>query len=418
MAFCLVNDELQFQHHQKMKVIKILCAILIIVFVFEYCEYEELPGPNLPRETSKVEAIYIKTANPVLSNSPIWEEANFTKVVLSDIVTGNAYGENMREMNGTRDGIESLGGSNAVDLTLKSVYDSEYVYILAEWNDPSLNVAYKNWYWDTSWFRKGNADNLILKFDMDGGSDVWQWNVALSEPVGYALDRIEQNGIIRDDEGLSSFSLNNSTVKPLLEWDGQAPIFEKPSGFPAILDPAYFMAGTTDYIGEPDNGQELFTQNCLACHGVLGETGFVNDYGESLDPINLNRWSRKTLDDYIRSEDHDGRIVYSTLNYINKADLFSFIRSTGGIPGFSVQLPEGSAADIEAQTFLSLTNVHPDNSGYRIMLKRKLQTFNPDDIQFTPQSRSYGFQVLLSHNDDLNFVGALGQELVFLESKY
>ena len=178
------------------------------------------------------------------------------------------------------------------------------------------------------------------------------------------------------------------------------------------------MKSTIEFIGNPEVGMEIFAENCKACHGNLGETGFGNGYGESLDHIDLNRWSRKTLDNYIKSEDHDGKIIYSTLNYIDKTDLFSYVRGTGGVPGFIIKSPEGSCADVEAQTFLSLTKVKKENTSYKVMFKRILHTGNNDDIQFNLAAGSYKFSILLSNNDDLNFVGALDQELKFLESKY
>ncbi len=404
-----------------LKLKKLICLSLLTGVLLQGCEYEIIPGPNIPRETATVEAIYIKTANPVLSNSPIWEEANFSKISLSDLITGQSYGDGYRDANGTINGISGLGGSNQVGLTLKAMYDDEYIYILAQWNDSTLNVQYKNWLWeDNKWFRVGNTDKLIIKFEMGEMKDVWQWSAALTEPIGYATDGIEEENIFKPDEGELTFEyFSNELSKPIFEWDGEAPIFTKPSGFPAILDPAYFIAGTTDYIGDPSVGRVLFKENCIACHGNYGESGFNRvGYGESLDPEKLNRWSRKTMDDFIRSETHDGNIVFSTLDYIDKANLFAYIRGAGGIPGFRLQEPSGSAADVEVQTFISLVKVNPKNTNYEVMFKRKLQTGMQDDVQFNPETVRVRFGILLSDNDDLNFVGALNQELIFLESKY
>lgn len=403
-----------------MRLKKLIFVALFTVSLLQGCEYDQLPGPNTPRETVEVEAIYIKSASPVLSNSPKWNEANFTKVSLSDLTTGQSYGEGYRNANGTINGISGLGGSEKVDLTLKAMYDDEYVYILALWNDSTLNVQYKNWLWEDKWLRTGNTDQLIIKFEMGGRKDVWQWSAAMSEPMGYAIDGIEEeNGILHDEGDVTFESYDSESVKPSFEWNGESPIFTKPSGFPSILDPAYFIAGTTDYIGDPSTGSILFAENCGACHGNYGETGYsIDDYGKSLDPVNLNRWSRKTLDEFIRSEIHDGRIVFATLDYIDKANLFGYMRGVGSIPGFLIQEPSGSAADVEAQTFLSLVKVNTMNSNYAVMFKRKLQTGMSDDIQFKPAMDRVKFDILISDNDDLNFVGALNKELLFLESKY
>lgn len=403
-----------------MKLKEQIFPALLSGFLLLGCEYDQLPGPNIPRETDAVEAIYIKSATPVLSNSPIWEEANFTKVSLSDLATGQSYGEGYRDANGTANGILGLGGSEKVGLTLKAIYDDEYIYILAQWNDSTLNVQFKSWFWDDKWLRIGNTDQLILKFEWGNKKDVWQWSAALSEPMGYAIDGVEEKNVLKHDEGDLTFEFfDNEWSKPTYEWDGEPPIFNKPSGFPSILDPAFFMAGTSDFIGDPATGSVLFAENCRACHGNYGETGYSRDgYGESLNPVILNRWRRKTLDEFIRSDTHDGSIVFATLDYIDKANLFGYMRGVGSIPGFKIQEPSGSAADVEAQSFISLAKVKSDNESYMVMFKRKLQTGMSDDIQFNPAMDRVQFDILLSDNDDLNFVGALNQELIFLESKY
>ncbi len=384
------------------------------------CKYDKIRGPNIPRETASVVALYNNSANQVLSNSPKWEEANFTKISLSDLTTGQSYGEEYKNANGTIDGISGLGGSKKVDLTLKALYDDEYIYILAQWNDSTLSVQFKNWVWEDKWLRTGNTDQLILKFDMGGNKDVWHWSAALSAPMGYALDGIQYEDELRFDEGDLTFeTLDSEGSKPAFEWNGESPVFTKPSGVSSILDPAYFMAGTTVFIGEPVSGKVLYAENCMACHGNYGETGFSkNGYGVSINPVNLNRWSRETINDYIRSDGHDGTYISNELNNTDEANLVAYMRGVGGIPGFRVREPSGSVADVEAQTFLSLVTVNLQNTTYKVMFKRKLQTGMSDDIQFDPAMGPIQFDILLSDNDDMNFVGALNQKLMFLDPKY
>ncbi|MFQ5649299.1 MAG: ethylbenzene dehydrogenase-related protein [bacterium] len=121
----------------------------------------------------------------------------------------------------TLDGVEANGEwtsdmiTTAKGLTIKSMVDSDYLYVLAKWPDKSSteNVNKAQWSFDgTSWSQAGDEDRVGIIWDMgqngdDGANcttmchqgiamqtqvgkvDVWHWKAARTNPLGFADDK-------------------------------------------------------------------------------------------------------------------------------------------------------------------------------------------------------------------------------------
>jgi hypothetical protein len=91
-----------------------------------------------------------------------------------------------------------------VDLMLKAGSFKDRLYLLLRWPDPSPSTTHLSWVWDftTNSYRQGQdrEDRLAIRWGLDesfracllGGpphrADLWLWQAARTNPVGYALD--------------------------------------------------------------------------------------------------------------------------------------------------------------------------------------------------------------------------------------
>ncbi|MFQ5639483.1 MAG: ethylbenzene dehydrogenase-related protein, partial [bacterium] len=120
----------------------------------------------------------------------------------------------------TLDGVESPGEwtsgmiTTAKGLTIKSMIDDQYLYVLATWMDATSteNVAKNQWSFDgASWSQSGDEDRVGIIWDMGqngaegancasmchfpimntatGKVDVWHWKAARTNPLGFADDK-------------------------------------------------------------------------------------------------------------------------------------------------------------------------------------------------------------------------------------
>jgi hypothetical protein len=96
------------------------------------------------------------------------------------------------------------------------------------------------------------------------------------------------------------------------------------------------------------------------------------------------------------------------------------MRGLSGVPGYYLQTPTGSNADITAVS--NVTALHINNSmlsatnhhiKYQVLITRKLHTNNPDDVQFNPSQGNYKFGVALMDNDGKNHIGSTVETLTF-----
>ena len=85
------------------------------------------------------------------------------------------------------------------------------------------------------------------------------------------------------------------------------------------------------------------------------------------------------------------------------------------IPGYYLQTPSGSIADVFSSSNISTAKINTANfSGYKVLLSRNLNTGNNDDVVFnTTDGNSYTVSILLTNGDSLNYVGTNNQQLIF-----
>ena len=103
-------------------------------------------------------------------------------------------------------------------------------------------------------------------------------------------------------------------------------------------------------------------------------------------------------------------------------NLVAYIKGfSGGTAGTYLQTPSGSNADIMAISSVTpsqITNAANPSKNvkttYRVLIIRKLNTGNTDDVQFNPATaKVYKFGVALMNKDGANHIGSVLETLTF-----
>lgn len=415
--------------------IRRLCFVGLVTMLVGCTYYEndpiKIPTPDVPDPTSTLEAKFVTTPpNKITSN--YWKTADFLPITAQNQTTGQVPAEDgLFNMNGTFEGIHLFNLGDDPDILLKAAYTSDSLYILINWKDTLYNASQANWLYNgptdpnkagstVGWTSQRSDDNLTLSFDMGSGkSDLWNWSLALSEPLGYAIDMIDNGTGAIADAGNKTYvrnALSDNRGGPQYDWDGvQQELTRKPGGR-TILDPGYYLLNKKNFTGSPADGDIYFQAECAPCHGVTGDgNGFSNPVYVALNlPGQFNRLTRAALDNFASDHaQHEGSTHYPDTE-IDRENLFARLRGFSGIPGYYLQNPTGSNSDIRAVSNVQLAKIDKFNkAGYSVLLVRALNTGNADDIVFDPAQMSYTFSLLLGDNDTLNKIGAVNQQLTF-----
>ena len=310
------------------------------------------------------------------------------------------------------------------------------IFILAEWNDSTLDATGKDWLWEgpndpyktsdsSKWTTQKNDDKLILNFNYPEGQqnkkDIWVWGVNISEPLGYAVDMVEKSdNSVLNDIGTPMFVRNGGESKsgPAYEYNGESQIVTKSNNAKGTLDPGYFLFNKTPYLGNPVSGKTIFKNACAECHGEKADG--VNDIGYNAPSLN-QLWfysiSRATIKSNIvdYSIHGDGASHAETLSDEQLNDIIAWIRGLAGLPAYYIQKPSGSIADVLCVSNIQTGKINIKNkNGYKVLFTRKLNTGNSDDMTFEPQNGTdYSIDIKLCNADSVNFVGAINQVLKF-----
>jgi len=451
------------------KNIKGYYTVFFLLVLYSACKYDYIPippGPVVPKATDSLNAAYVTKA-PSSISSAYWSTANFHTVTCINLSTGNLYADGLLNMTGTFTGKSEFNKGNSPDLIMKAAYDSLNLYILLEWSDSTLNIANSTWYYngpsdplksDTTggWTSQKNNDKVSLAFEIQpasgpegtfssvgcqaschnnqmgltsGSLDIWNWNVALSEPLGYAGDMvITPSSGLTYDAGQTSFVRNSagSTNRsgPAFSWNGVLQNITRGNGTASILDPAYFLLNKTPVTGNVADGDDAYhnaVYGCWNCHGNYGEGNGPSDDGVPfINNPDIARFSWQTFSAYTSastSAPHDGSTYWAQMTPTQQQDVFAYILGFPGVPGYYLQQPTGSNADIISASNINLVNVNSaKNKQYKVLLTRKLNTGNSDDAVFNPAQKAvYTFGIALMDNDGINHIGSFKETLQFLK---
>jgi mono/diheme cytochrome c family protein len=409
----------------------ILCLLLASCTYYEI-ESIKIPEPEVPNATTTLEAAYV-TAIPNKITSAYWKTADYLPITAQSQIIGKVPTEDgLFNMSGIFNGLSdfNLGVDPAV--LLKAAYTKDSLYLLISWKDTRYSASQGNWFYDgpvdakkpgtvTGWTSQQADDNVSLTFDLGSGKkDIWSWSLALSEPLGYAIDKFDNGSGEVPDTGNKTYvrnAIGDNRSGPKYFWNGvQQELQRKPAGF-TILDPGYYLLNKEDFTGDVVKGDAIYQNECSICHGVVGDgEGTVNPVGIKLNkPGQFNRLTRQALDAFAPDGgQHEGAIHYPDVE-TGRADLFARLRGFSGIPGYYLQNPTGSNSDIHAVSNVQLGKIDGSNTkGYAVLLVRALNTGNADDIAFTPSTKpTVDFTINLADNDAMNRIGSVTKQLTF-----
>jgi mono/diheme cytochrome c family protein len=451
------------------KILALMLAGFTMAFA-ESCRKDSLyqpPAPHTAQAVTELVANYV-TAPPSGLSSPYWKLADFLKVNSQDLSKSNLYGDGMNNMTGTFLGLTSFNNGANPGLTLKAAYDKDNLYILAEWTDPQVNPEFARWFYkgladpnkaanDTlGWSQQGNCDRFALAFDIlnasntngsfsdkgcqaachtngvasmktDAGKvDIWNWNLAHSNPLGYVEDMVADQSGLTDDAGTPMWAWNRkgsgARSGPAYEWDGNTQNVTLANGANSILKETFYLFNKSPFKGDPAKGDSIYhithqPGECYTCHGW---------HGEGANEIPLNTYgiggkSRQALIDGMNGEADMGPYT-SGLTPADFDNLVAYIKGlSGATPGSFLQTPNGSNADIKVVSNVTAAQVanasdptKNKHTTYQILITRKLKTNNADDIQFDPTAtKSYKFGVAIMNKDGRNHIGSNTETLIF-----
>nr|MBK9650403.1 hypothetical protein [Bacteroidota bacterium] len=431
--------------------------------------YYVTPPPRVSTATSTLEASYVANT-PLLINSAYWNTADFLKVTAANMNTQSLYSDGLVNMTGTYYGITSFNGGKDPGLTLKAAYDNNKLYLLAEWNDSEIDLSHSSWLYGgpadplktdsvSGWTSQRNNDQIAFAFEVDAASsingtfankgcaaschsagpltfmhpaagkvDIWNWSLARSAPLGYAIDMVADQNALTDDSGDKMYvrNVNGTTDRsgPAYEWNGVTQSVTVGSGTTSTLAPEFYLYNKIPFTGNIAKGDSIYHSDvlnkpghCATCHGAKGE-GAINS---AINSPALNRKSRSTLMQNMENVSDMTAYWNNNLTSSDKDDIIAYLRGLCGVPGYYLQTPTGSNADIVTTSnitpvqiinaIIPVTNVH---TKYKVLFVRNLKTNNSDDIQLNlAANRTYKFGVALMDNDGPNHIGSLIETLTF-----
>jgi hypothetical protein len=350
-------------------------------------------------------------------------------------------------MTGSKEGIN-------VTVRMRAAYTNEYLYLQLEWQDPTgqNDVNRRRFLFNgpgengagviPGWSSQLNDDKFGLAFDINGAADatgtfqekgctvgchgsmnplqgsmdVWHWKTARSNPLGYINDQWADAAGRKNDAG-DPIEVRNWKVKddisqgPKYVWDPakgkQVAVLPNPAEEPVTLDPGVFLLKQSmmELRGDAVAGDALYTSTCETCHGsspatraAFARLGLTNTHAQ------LRGW--------LTDPAHPGSDVVARFTEAEWDNLIARIRALMGVPGYYLQTPTGSNADL---VVLNSKKVFRDGN-YSVQVRRRLQTGSPDDVQFDPAiGREYVFGVAVMDKDGKNHAGSAREILRFLD---
>ncbi|MBN1349165.1 hypothetical protein JXJ21_07140 [candidate division KSB1 bacterium] len=358
---------------------------LILLFtgaLFLACSRGEIPTAVPP--LVELQAKYI-TSRPVIdgrANDEVWKDANpyYVHVGKRDVLTG-----------------EIIEGYN---LTLKAVWWREwhltsawteipYVAIMASWPDDDKNIKKNMWHYnpvDSLWTRDSEgSDWLLLRwYSTSTFIDLWYWDAALTNPMGYAEDQEVETFAVDDTTELLTFNIDglsflNDNEANVNTWDynyddnltprdstddfpsmiwGQNPGLETPS-LPRIFSST---DETSSFLLSRD-AVAMLSPN-VAPFGTLNEPidvpGYVLEEPKN-DPADITAAGRYENGEWtlelmrISATGEDGDIQFSTDSRYSRWPCFIYIGDNSHIPFERRVSRETERMIFEAENIVILT---------------------------------------------------------------
>lgn len=411
-----------------------LSSILLCVVVSGcVTDVLEPPKPDTSNPTTTLEARYVTTI-PNKLNAPYWKTAEYLPLAPANQVTGQVQAaDGLFNMSGTFGGLMSFNTGKNPDIRLKAAYTDDSLYVLVTWMDTLFDASQGNWLYNgptdpnkpgttTGWTSQRADDNFLLSFDMGSSKrDIWNWSLALSEPLGYAIDMVDNGGGATADAGNKTYIRNafsDNRGGPQQEWDGTEQKLNRRYGGQVLLDPGFFLMNKKAFTGDIVAGNTYYQVECgTICHGTNGDgdTGAANPVGIALNkPGQFNRWTQAELDNFASSpSQHAEGFTHYPSGTTDRTNLYARLRGFSGIPGYYLENPSGSNSDVFALSNAKMGNIEKYNKGYAVLIVRALNTNQADDIVFDPTQVTYSFNFSARDNDAINQIGSTNQTLTF-----
>lgn len=346
------------------------------------------------------------------------------------------------------------GSINGIDVTvlMRAAYTADNLYMLIEWTDPAgtLNANRRRFLYNgpdeaggtvNGWSSQLNDDKFALAFDIAGAADgtgtfaekgctvgchgsmnptvgtmdIWHWKASRSNPMGYVNDQWGDPAGRKNDAGdaieVRNWRVSNTIAAgPGLFWDpskgAQTITPANPEEGSVNLDPGVFLVKgfTAPIAGDAVAGETLFKANCTGCHGGTSWNAKFASRG-------LNQTDAQ-IKSYITGGSHPGSGAAGAFGAADWDNLSARFRAYAGVPGYYLQTPTGSNADL---VVLNSRTVY--NAGhFQVIVRRKLMTGNADDVQFDlATAKEYVFGVAVMENDGKNHAGWAKNTLKFMD---
>jgi hypothetical protein len=305
---------------------------------------------------------------------------------------------------------------------LKALYSNNYLYIRAEYKDPTLNMTRAgSWIYDDAISSWGLPPPIKVYEKIYPTVDVYAkqaedalgfiWNISIPDYKDKYGCAIKCHGNV---PGASCFTDEKGTTADI--WyaksaSGLAAISATQTGTPAVSNAngAYAITnGEMVLNGYADDKYLIWYMNLADGYNTV-DAGSIGDEGDSACSSNLSadkqgpRYMEKHPDDYIdatsltQQEIDEGEVIVADPDdpqYAGSEDVktaWAYYKALNAvIPEMILKSPAGSRSDVlSAATW---------NDGVWIYeFKRKLLTGNRDDVQFVPL-REYEFSIAAFDN--------------------
>lgn len=349
------------------------------------------------------------------------------------------------------------GSINGISATIKitAAYTDRDVYFQLQWTDPTktndLNRRRSLFNGPgeggvgtvPGWSSQLNDDKFAMAWDVKGAADgtgtfqqkgctvgchdemnppqgvmdIWHFKTSRSNPLGYVNDQYGDATGRHTDAGdpIEVRNLrdpNDISKGPKFVWDPtkgkQLFVLPNPAEGSNELDPALFLlkSNVTELKGDAKAGDFTVTNVCASCHDFNGaDNKVIRDWGLNKTDAQIATW--------LKDPAHPGSGDAASLSATDVTDVIARIRGFTGVPGYYLQQPTGSAADI---IVLNSKTIYKDGV-YTVQIRRPLNSGHPDDdVQFDPlNTKEYPFGVAVMDKDGKNHAGSAYNILRFVD---